>query len=114
MKAKTKIRTGAPIGVMGTCAIIVTYHPDFSGLMVLLAALQPQVQGTVVVDNGSTIDLVALLCGTMAHLIPLGENHGVAAGFRQGRELPIIERIGHHVCGVALWPTVQRNAGAAA
>ena len=36
--------------------------------------------------------------------------HGVLAGFRQVRVLPIRERIGHHVCGVALWPTVQREA----
>ena len=34
--------------------------------------------------------------------------HDVLAGFRQLRVLPILERIGHHVCGVALWPTVQR------
>ncbi len=32
--------------------------------------------------------------------------HGVLAGFRQVRVVPIQERIGHRVCGVALWPTV--------
>ncbi len=31
----------------------------------------------------------------------------VIAGFRQVRTLPIVERIGHRVCGVAVWPTVQ-------
>ncbi len=31
----------------------------------------------------------------------------VVAGFRQVRALPIIERIGHRVCGVAVWPTIQ-------
>ncbi|KAB2909716.1 MAG: hypothetical protein F9K40_03670 [Kofleriaceae bacterium] len=31
----------------------------------------------------------------------------VVAGFRQVRTLPIVERIGHRVCGVAVWPTVQ-------
>jgi len=30
----------------------------------------------------------------------------VVAGFRQVRTLPIVERIGHRVCGVAVWPTV--------
>ncbi len=35
--------------------------------------------------------------------------HDVLAGFRQVRALPIAERIGHRVCGVALWPTVQRG-----
>jgi hypothetical protein len=30
----------------------------------------------------------------------------VIAGFRQVRTLPIVERIGHRVCGVAVWPTV--------
>jgi hypothetical protein len=34
--------------------------------------------------------------------------HDVLAGFRQVRVVPITERIGHRVCGVALWPTVQR------
>jgi rhamnosyltransferase len=68
----------------GTCAIIVTYHPDPLGIRALLASLQPQVQGIVVVDNGSADDLAALLSGTMSHLLPLGENLGVAAGLNQG------------------------------
>jgi hypothetical protein len=32
----------------------------------------------------------------------------VLAGFRQIRSTPILDRIGHTVCTVALWPTVQR------
>jgi hypothetical protein len=32
----------------------------------------------------------------------------VLAGFRQVRSIPIIERIGHHLCTVAVWPTLQR------
>lgn len=32
----------------------------------------------------------------------------VLAGFRQVRSVPIVERIGHRVCTVALWPTIQR------
>jgi hypothetical protein len=33
----------------------------------------------------------------------------VLAGFRQVRSVPIQDRIGHHICTVALWPTVQRG-----
>ncbi len=32
----------------------------------------------------------------------------VLAGFRQVRSVPIWERIGHRLCTVALWPTIQR------
>ena len=32
----------------------------------------------------------------------------VLAGFRQVRSIPIIERIGHRLCTVAVWPTIQR------
>jgi hypothetical protein len=32
----------------------------------------------------------------------------VLAGFRQVRSIPILERMGHRVCTVALWPTLQR------
>ncbi|HEV8293452.1 MAG TPA: hypothetical protein VGP94_16055 [Tepidisphaeraceae bacterium] len=32
----------------------------------------------------------------------------VLAGFRHVRSIPILERIGHQLCTVALWPTLQR------
>jgi hypothetical protein len=32
----------------------------------------------------------------------------VLAGFRHVRSVPIIERIGHNLCTIAVWPTVQR------
>ncbi len=32
----------------------------------------------------------------------------VLAGFRQVRGVPILDRIGHRLCTVALWPTLQR------
>ena len=32
----------------------------------------------------------------------------VLAGFRQVRSIRITERIGHHLCTVAVWPTIQR------
>lgn len=33
----------------------------------------------------------------------------VLAGYRHVRSVPITERIGHRLCTVALWPTVQRD-----
>jgi hypothetical protein len=32
----------------------------------------------------------------------------VLAGFRHVRSVPILDRIGHHLCTAAVWPTVQR------
>jgi hypothetical protein len=32
----------------------------------------------------------------------------VLAGFRRVQSLPILDRIGHCLCSVALWPTIQR------
>jgi hypothetical protein len=32
----------------------------------------------------------------------------VLAGFRQVRSVPILDRIGHQLCTVAVWPTIQR------
>jgi hypothetical protein len=32
----------------------------------------------------------------------------VLAGFRQVRMTPVLDRIGHRVCTVAVWPTIQR------
>lgn len=33
----------------------------------------------------------------------------VLAGFRQVRSVPIWDRIGHQLCSIALWPTIQRG-----
>lgn len=33
----------------------------------------------------------------------------VLAGFRHVRSTPITERIGHHLCTLAVWPTIQRD-----
>ena len=33
----------------------------------------------------------------------------VLAGFRHVRSVPITERIGHHLCTIAVWPTIQRE-----
>jgi hypothetical protein len=32
----------------------------------------------------------------------------VLAGFRQVRSVPVLERMGHRLCTVAVWPTIQR------
>jgi hypothetical protein len=32
----------------------------------------------------------------------------VLAGFRHVRSVEILDRIGHHLCTIALWPTIQR------
>jgi hypothetical protein len=32
----------------------------------------------------------------------------VLAGFRQVRKIPLLDRIGHRLCTIALWPTIQR------
>lgn len=34
----------------------------------------------------------------------------VLAGFRHVRTIPILDRIGHTLCTVAVWPTIQRSA----
>jgi hypothetical protein len=34
----------------------------------------------------------------------------VLAGFRHVRSVPITERIGHHLCALAVWPTLQRDS----
>lgn len=33
----------------------------------------------------------------------------VLAGFRKVRSVPILDRIGHRLCTVAVWPTIQRQ-----
>ncbi len=37
----------------------------------------------------------------------------VLAGFRHVRSVPIVERIGHRLCTLAVWPTIQREQGKA-
>ncbi len=42
------------------CAVIVTYHPS-AGVVEHIAKILTQVQGLVVVDNGSSADEIGLL-----------------------------------------------------
>src|ERR1700756_2986734 len=69
------------------CAVIVTYRPDTT-LLDQLSIVLAQVQGMVVVDNGShKNELGAIRAASSAigfHLIENGENMGVAEALNQG------------------------------
>lgn len=69
------------------CAVIVTYHPSVTMLENVRNVLA-QVQGMVVVDNGSNAnELQALRTGSQTlgfHLMENGENRGVAEALNQG------------------------------
>lgn len=69
-------------------AIIISYHPDLSKLERLLSAVSLQVQGVVVVDNGSSESVVAWLqSGRLplhVRVISLGENQGIARAQNEG------------------------------
>lgn len=69
------------------CAVIVTYHPGLAMFEDLRNALA-EVQGLVVVDNGSSpseIDaLRTVACDLGFHLIENGQNLGIAEGLNQG------------------------------
>jgi rhamnosyltransferase len=69
------------------CAVIVTYHPD-AAMLENMNSILAQVQGLVVVDNGSNADEVHALQMTSRdlsfHLIENGENLGIAEALNQG------------------------------
>lgn len=69
------------------CAVVVTYHPD-DGVLDNLAAIRPQVQGLVVVDNGSsegTRKRLRLAAREMEFtLIENEANLGIATGLNTG------------------------------
>jgi rhamnosyltransferase len=68
-------------------AVIVTFRPDLDRLKQLLAAVEKQVQFSVVVDNGSPTENVMRIRQCLAdsqHLIALGENKGIAAAQNVG------------------------------
>ena len=72
---------------LGVCAVIVTYHPNAS-MLENMAKVLSQVQGLVVVDNGSTAEeLNPLRQASVArgfHLIENGENLGIAEALNVG------------------------------
>lgn len=68
-------------------AVVVTYHFDMSETSLLLDVLRHQVAQTIVVDNGSTLDLRRFIADRNdqhLHCILLGENLGVAAAQNAG------------------------------
>lgn len=72
-----------------TYAILVTYNPASGELERALAAVMPQVQGTVVVDNGSSPGLEHRLppgAGQRIQFLCLGANYGIAAALNRGIE----------------------------
>jgi rhamnosyltransferase len=73
-----------------TTAVVVTYHPDRGRLSALLQALASQARATVVVDNGSGLEIASWLKKEEAagriYLRLLGENIGVAAAQNCGIE----------------------------
>ena len=69
------------------CAVIVTYHPN-AGMLENLPQVLAQVQGLVVIDNGSSVEeLVPLRVKKQLlgfQLIENGENLGIAEALNQG------------------------------
>ena len=69
------------------CAVIVTYHPS-ARMLENMSNVLAQVQGLVVVDNGSNadeLDPLRLASQTLGfHLIENGENLGIAEALNQG------------------------------
>jgi len=69
------------------CAVLITYHPN-AAMIENLRHLLAQVQGLVVVDNGSNADELNALRTTSRnlkfHLIENGDNLGIAEGLNQG------------------------------
>lgn len=69
------------------CAVIVTYHPS-AAMVANLSATHAQVQGMVVVDNGSNPEELAFLRQSASQLgfqlIENGENLGVAEALNRG------------------------------
>lgn len=69
------------------CAVIVTYHPS-AEMLANLSNVLAQVEGLVVVDNGSnSVELGPLRAASSAlgfHLIENGENLGIAEALTQG------------------------------
>lgn len=69
-------------------AVVVTYRPDLATLAALLRALaSQQVASTVVVDNGSAIDLAGWLPASLRRdviVIALAHNRGIAAAHNVG------------------------------
>ncbi|QRM28290.1 glycosyltransferase family 2 protein [Microvirga sp. VF16] len=82
---------------MRVLAVAVTYNPDTDLLAQVLRSSAPQVQGVVVVDNGSanagTVREVA--SAFQAHVLANEENLGIAAAQNQGAAMAQTEGYSH-------------------
>ncbi|MEN9423884.1 MAG: dTDP-rhamnosyl transferase RfbF [Pseudomonadota bacterium] len=68
-------------------AVVVTHYPDLALLGRQLISLVPQVTAVVIVDNGSSDDLVAWNAQggfSVTDVIALGENRGIATAHNMG------------------------------
>ncbi len=76
---------------VSVCAVVVTYKPDRSELLTLLEALRPQVEGLVIVDNGSGTPefLHDVAADFDAQLILLEDNRGIARAQNLGIALAL-------------------------
>lgn len=70
-----------PHPATGVTAVVVTHHPDAAALQRALAALLPQVDAVIVVDNGSAEPPAP---GPGVAVIRLARNQGIAAAQNQG------------------------------
>lgn len=71
---------------VSVCGIVVTYEPDITLLERVLAAIRPQVDQVLVVDNGSVTGFISWsrLNARWVEIIDIGENLGVGAAQNQG------------------------------
>lgn len=89
MQAETMpdLRRATAPSEQSVCAVLVTYHPDFS-MVENLRNILAQVQGLVVVDNGSDPNRLGRLRAASQdlgfHLIENGENLGIAKALNRG------------------------------
>lgn len=74
----------------GVCAVLVTYHPDPNVLADVIAALDSQTDGIIVIDNTEESHNGMVKSLSHVSIISFGENRGVAAaqnaGIRWARE----------------------------
>jgi rhamnosyltransferase len=71
---------------ISVCCIIVTYQPDTTILKSVMAAIRPQVDQVLFIDNGSINEFIGWLSDKAggAEVIEMGENFGVAAAQNRG------------------------------
>jgi rhamnosyltransferase len=81
------------------CAVIVTYHPDLSRLEALIESVVAQTNSVVVVDNGSSPEVLdfihKLALRGKIELIAFGENRGIAAAHNAGIRFAIAQKFAY-------------------